>query len=216
MLSLINGYRQQNGLSPLTPSPSLSRAALWKSADMAQNQYLSHDDVGRGWIQRLTDCGYPSTNDGEDLAAGNSDAQRTFEQWRTSAPHNANLLSGTFHAVGVGRAEISGGMWYWAADFGPSVDGDASVAPALVSGPPAPPPAPSRASISAGSIATVNTPGDCLHVHTAPSLASPVNACLPDASPLSITGGPVQADGYSWWSTGSGGWVAGQYLKSSP
>jgi uncharacterized protein YkwD len=215
MLSLINSYRQQNGLSPLNPSPALSRAALWKSSDMAQNQYFSHDDLGRGWLQRLLDCGYASMNDGEDLAAGNSDAQRTFEQWRTSPPHNANLLSSTFHAVGVGRAEISGGMWYWTADFGPSVDSDSSNAPSLVSGPPPPPAAPGHSSISAGSTVMVNTPADCLRVHAAPSLASAVSACLPDGAPLNITGGPVQGDGYIWWSIASGGWVAGQYLKPS-
>jgi uncharacterized protein YkwD len=215
MLTLINNYRQQNGVGPLTPSPTLDRAALWKSSDMAQNDYFSHDDPGRGWLQRLLDCGYPSTNDGEDLAAGNSDAQHTFEQWRTSPPHNANLLSSTFHAIGVGRAEISGSMWYWTADFGPSVDSDASNAPSLVSGPPPPPSSPGHASIGAGSSVSVNTPGDCLRVHASPSLSSSVTACLPDTTPLNITGGSQQSDGYTWWPIATGGWVAGQYLKPS-
>jgi uncharacterized protein YkwD len=212
MLSLINSYRSQNGLSPLAPSPGLMRAALWKSSDMAQNQYFSHDDLGRGWLQRLLDCGYSSTNDGEDIAAGNADAQHTFEQWRTSPPHNANLLSATFHVIGVGRAELAGGQWYWTADFGPSMDADA--------------PAPTTASSSAGQVshgsigvgltAMVNTPNDCLRVHSQPSIASTVSACLPDGATLLIAGGPVTGDGYSWWSTSSGGWVAGQYIKPPP
>jgi uncharacterized protein YkwD len=212
MLSLINTYRSQNGLVPLAASPTLGRAALWKSADMAQNQYFSHDDLGRGWLQRLLDCGYTSTNDGEDLAAGNSDAQHTFEQWRTSPPHNAILLSPVFHAIGVGRAQLTGGQWYWTADFGPAVDAD-STGSAGPGGPPPPPPAPARAGPGAGSTMMVSTPNDCLRVHSAPTLASGVSACLADGSSVSITGGPVQADGYSWWSTAGGGWVAGQYLK---
>lgn len=212
MLSIINTYRSQNGLSPLTASPSLSRAALWKSSDMAQNQYFAHDDLGRGWLQRLLDCGYPSSNDGEDLAAGNADAQHTFDQWRTSPPHNANLLNPVFHAIGVGRAELAGGQWYWTADFGPSVDADTAGSSGPGS-PPPPPPAPSsRGSLAVGAGATVNTPNDCLRVHSAASMASSVGACLSDGASLTITGGPVQADGYTWWSITTG-WVAGQYLK---
>ena len=210
MLSLINAYRSQSGLSPLAASPSLARAALWKSADMAQNQYFAHDDLGRGWLQRLLDCGYASSNDGEDLAAGNADAQHTFEQWRTSPPHNAIMLSPIFHAIGVGRAQLSGGQWYWTADFGPSMEADAT-APSTTSA--SQPSSSFRTPIAVGLTEIVNTPNDCLRAHSAPAIASLVGVCLPDTTSVVILGGPITADGYTWWSISAGGWVAGQYLK---
>jgi uncharacterized protein YkwD len=210
MLSLINAYRIQSGFSALAASASLGRAALWKSADMAQNQYFAHDDLSRAWSQRILDCGYTSTNAGEDLAAGNADAQHTFEQWRTSPPHNANLLGASFHVIGIGRAQVAAGQWYWTADFGAVADTDTS-APTFSTSSPASTSA--RSTIGIGHAAIVNTPNECLRAHASPSESSYVAACLPDGTPVLIVSGPIAADGYTWWSASGAGWVAGQYLK---
>jgi uncharacterized protein YkwD len=214
MLSLMNAHRSKNSLAPLTLSPTLGRAALWKSADMAVNHYFSHDDLSRGWLQRIQDCGYGSMSDGEDLAAGYADADETFDQWRTSPPHNANMLNPAFHAVGIGRAQAPGGQWYWTADFGPAVDSDGGSAA------PSSPHSSSDASsttgkIAVGSAAIVNTPGDCLRARASASLDSIVAACLPDGASVRIVAGPKTSDGYTWWQTGTG-WIAGQYLKPTP
>ena len=162
MLSLMNAHRAKNSLGPLVLSPNLGRAALWKSADMATNRYFSHDDLSRGWLQRIQDCGYGSMSDGEDIASGYSDAQATFDQWRTSPPHNANILGASFRAVGIGRAQSAGGQWYWTADFGPAVDSDAG-APAS---PGTRPSSDSSGHISTGSSAVVSTPHDCLRARS--------------------------------------------------
>ena len=54
----------------------------------------------------------------ENIAAGNSGAAGTFNQWRNSAGHNANML-GNYSIIGIGRA-TGGGTYgsYWTTVFG--------------------------------------------------------------------------------------------------
>ena len=134
-LTLINDYRQQNGQQPLTLSAGLTNASAWKSQDMVANNYFAHDDVyvPRSWDQRIRDCGYDyNTWIGENIAAGNDTAADTFEQWRNSPGHNANMLSSNYSAIGIARAFGSGAAygWYWTTDFGGFSDG-APAAPTL-------------------------------------------------------------------------------------
>ena len=123
-LRLINNYRADNHLPPLVLSESLTRASSWKSQDMAANNYFAHNDTpsGREWVQRLRDCGYEfNAWMGENIAAGNDTAAATFEQWRNSPGHNANMLSENFNAIGIGRYYRASGAtfrWYWTTDFG--------------------------------------------------------------------------------------------------
>lgn len=218
MLSLMNAYRAQNGAAALTPSASLGRSALWKSTDMALNHYFAHDDLTRSFQQRLQDCGYSSTYDGENIAEGYADARETLQQWENSPEHNQNLLNPSYHAVGVGRAQAAAGQWYWTTDFG-AVPDPASTTSSVAAQtspltPPAPPPPPSTAAnLSIGETVQVNTPNDCLRARTAPSLAAPAPTCVPDGTSLTLVAGPVSADGYIWWSASGVGWVAGQYLR---
>jgi uncharacterized protein YkwD len=122
LLDLINGHRVDNGLSPLSISPTLTDAALWMSRDMAENDYFSHtDSLGRDPFQRMADFGYDyNTWKGENLAAGSDTPQMTFELWRESSGHNANMLSSNFVVVGLAKAYGPNSTygWYWAAEFG--------------------------------------------------------------------------------------------------
>jgi len=139
LLQLINQHRAQNGRAPLAISYKLTRAAQWKSDDLVRNRYFAHDDLDRTWVQRLRDCDYGfGTYLGENIAAGNSTAQATFLQWKNSSGHNANMLSSSYTAIGIGRSYGAGTPygWYWTTDFGGYNDGwvDAidSVAPVTV------------------------------------------------------------------------------------
>ena len=128
VLELINDYRQGNGLGPLALSATLTRAAAWKSQHMADNNYFAHDDlpIARTWDDRIRDCGYGFTTwIGENIAAGNSSAAATFEQWRNSAGHNQNMLNSNYNAIGIGRAFGANTPygWYWTTDFGGVADG---------------------------------------------------------------------------------------------
>lgn len=66
----------------------------------------------------------------------------------------------------------------------------------------------------AGAQAVVE-PGSCLNLRSEPSLSSSKITCLTAGTGVAVTGGTVQADGYTWVpvTTASGsGWVAGNYL----
>lgn len=126
-LVLINQYRAQNGLNPLTVSTNLNRAAAWMVEDMATKGYFSHtDSFGRSPFQRAIDCGYP-TGAGENLAAGTtwSTAQAAFDAWRASPGHNQNMLTGFYQQIGIARYYRAGSPygWYWATNFGATNDG---------------------------------------------------------------------------------------------
>jgi uncharacterized protein YkwD len=130
-LVLINNHRAQNGRQPLGVSYTLSLAAQWKSNDLGANAYFAHDDLNRTWVQRIRDCGYGyNTYLGENIAAGNSSAQATFNQWKNSPGHNANMLSANFSTIGIGRAFTSGSPygWYWTTEFGGVDDGYVTIA----------------------------------------------------------------------------------------
>lgn len=133
LLQLVNDHRAQNGFGPLAASWTLSKAAQWKSQDMATNKYFAHDDLTRTWVQRIRDCGYGyNAWLGENIAAGNSGALATFNQWKNSAGHNANMLNANYTAIGIGRAYGAGSPygWYWTNEFGSVSDGWPSGTPA--------------------------------------------------------------------------------------
>jgi uncharacterized protein YkwD len=127
LLQLINAHRQQQNLSELTLSQNLTRAATWMSNDMASKNYLNHtDSFGRTPDLRLTQCGYSTFNvaNGENIAGEATDAQATFDQWKNSTVHNTNMLTPTFHFVGISRTynPNSSLKWYWVANFGGQED----------------------------------------------------------------------------------------------
>ncbi len=126
VLKLINDYRAQNGLGALRVSVALTRAADWMSADMAAKNYFNHtDSQGRDPFVRMTAFGYNYAGyRGENIAAGYSDAGRTFDLWRNSPGHNAAMLNANFNVIGIGRVygASSTYKWYWTTDFGSFVD----------------------------------------------------------------------------------------------
>ena len=118
---LLNNLRAQNGLAALAESPILDESSEWMSTDMATNNYFDHtDSLGRDPFTRMAAFGYNSTYEGENIAAGNSDAQDTYTQWVDSAPHLANMLDSDYTQVGCGRAYSASSTygWYWTTDFG--------------------------------------------------------------------------------------------------
>lgn len=131
-LNLINDYRRSRGLGTLKLTQTLGAASEHHSQSMATHNYFSHTLISQGisWSQNMTNHGYDyNTFRGENIAAGNSTAQATFNQWKGSSAHNANMLSGNYKAIGIGR--VYGGSstygYYWTTDFGGVADGAARV-----------------------------------------------------------------------------------------
>jgi uncharacterized protein YkwD len=164
-LTLINNYRAQNAAGPLQVSIALETASQWMSNDMATNNYFSHtDSLGRSSGARLAAFNYPYTPWGENIAAGNSDAQSTFTQWQTACDpdasgnctyaHRQNMLNPSFQVIGIARAFGASSTygWYWTTDFGGVVDptmSPSTSAPAISSFSPNP------ATIAAGQSASL-------------------------------------------------------------
>ena len=129
-LVLINNYRAQNSLGPLSASYMLTKASAWKSKDLATNNYFAHDDLARTWSARIRDCNYGfNTWLGENIAAGYTTAQQVFAGWQASPGHNANMLGTNYTTIGIGRYFVQGSTygWYWTTDFGGFSDGWATV-----------------------------------------------------------------------------------------
>jgi uncharacterized protein YkwD len=162
VLSLINGYRAQNGLTPLLLSDALSTSADRHSHDMGRYGFFGHTTVRSDWFPagaspwtRMAASGYGyRTAEGENIAAGYADAATVFAGWRSSPGHNANMLDRDYLVIGVGHEVVAGSPYgsYWTTDFGGTVDPTARRAPA---GAPGPYPDVSTADPYAGAIATL-------------------------------------------------------------
>jgi uncharacterized protein YkwD len=131
-LNLINEYRRSKGLGALKLTQTLGAAAEHHSKSMADNNYFSHTLIPQGisWSQNMTNHGYDySTYRGENIAAGNSTALSTFNQWKGSSAHNANMLSSNYKAIGIGRVYGGSSTYghYWTTDFGGVADGGARI-----------------------------------------------------------------------------------------
>ena len=128
-LSMLNSYRSQNGLDPLTVNQTLNRTAAWMVTDMGSNNSFSHtDSLGRSAYKRAVDCGYAG-GAGENLAGGSAwdTAQETFDAWKASPGHNANMLGAYYTEIGIARLNAPGSSygWYWATEFGAGSGGGA-------------------------------------------------------------------------------------------
>ena len=123
-LTLINLYRDRQGVQQLAVAPPLTIAAKWMSADLATRvkaagDFSHTDSLGRDPFARMCAFGYClNTWKGENIAAGNATAAATFAQWRDSPGHNENMVRAEYTVIGIGRAQ--GGLygWYWTTDFG--------------------------------------------------------------------------------------------------
>jgi uncharacterized protein YkwD len=122
LLRLINQYRQEHGVGPLTLNTNLVAAADWLSKDSAAKNYTSHiDSLGRDPYQRMDAFGYTDTTwRGENIVAGFGTAAEAFAWWKASPSHNENMLRSIYVVIGIGRAYNAGSQygWYWTTDFG--------------------------------------------------------------------------------------------------
>lgn len=130
MLHLINGYRQDHGLAPLTLTARLGTGAQVKASDMADRSYLEHTspDGERFW-ELLNRVGYTyDTRMAENIAAGYGSAQSTFQQWVNSTTHRETMLNPAYTAIGIGSDHNPDSQygWYWATEFGGVVGTPAS------------------------------------------------------------------------------------------
>jgi uncharacterized protein YkwD len=120
-VELLNAYRGELGLAPVTLNSELGAAAKYHSADMANNNYFDHylfdgTDAGTN-IQNFGYTGFPYA---ENIAAGMATAQEVLIGWQNSPDHNATMTNPQYTEIGIGLAynEASHYGWYWTATYG--------------------------------------------------------------------------------------------------
>ncbi len=107
MLCLTNYARAGAGLAPLKPAPVLQRAGRDKlAADVSCGQF-SHSPCGKPFTTVFTRylTGASGYDIGENIAWGTGDygsARQTMSDWLQSAGHRTNILTASFHDVGIG------------------------------------------------------------------------------------------------------------------
>jgi uncharacterized protein YkwD len=111
-LCVLNAERARHNLRPLRLNRRLSVAARRHSRAMARKRFFSHTSPGgASFVDRIRGTGYlsgaSSWSVGENIAygsGGRSTPRAVGTAWMNSPGHRANILSGSFRAIGIGIA----------------------------------------------------------------------------------------------------------------
>ncbi|BBH21729.1 hypothetical protein Back11_30740 [Paenibacillus baekrokdamisoli] len=118
VLQLVNAERAKAGLKALTMNASLSKVASTKASDMRDNNYFSHDSPSYGSpFDMMKKFGISFSYAGENIAAGQQDAQAVMTAWMNSPGHRANIMSPNFTEMGLGYSPGGNMSPYWSQMF---------------------------------------------------------------------------------------------------
>jgi len=98
--SMISGYRQNNGLGPVTVDPELTQLAEAQSRAMVAKDKLDHNVAG-SLKDRIKKSGYDARTAVENISAGYHTLAEAFSGWRDSPPHKANMLNRSATRMGI-------------------------------------------------------------------------------------------------------------------
>ena len=98
--SMISGYRQNNGLTPVTIDPILTRMAQEQARVMAARDKLDHS-AGRPFQDRIRTSGFDARVAAENISAGYHTLAEAFSGWRDSPQHRANMLLNGATRMGI-------------------------------------------------------------------------------------------------------------------
>lgn len=90
---MVNSYRAEKGLRPLTLDSRLTKAAHDHSADLAARDKITHKGSNGSdpWV-RVEKAGYRPKLAAENVGAGQRSLEEVFRGWQMSPGHNKNLL----------------------------------------------------------------------------------------------------------------------------
>lgn len=99
---MINGYRTERGLPPLTIEKHLTRAARQHARDLANSDRISHtgSDGSDPW-GRVKVTGYKPKLAAENVGAGQMSFTEVLQGWKDSPGHNRNLLLADATQMGI-------------------------------------------------------------------------------------------------------------------
>ena len=90
-VSMISGFRANNGLDAVTLDPELMKLAEAQARDMAKRDRLDHGNK-KPFVARLKVSGYSTKIAAENVGAGYHTLAEAFSGWRDSPPHRKNML----------------------------------------------------------------------------------------------------------------------------
>ncbi len=111
VVDLVNQIRVKNGLKELKINWQLSRVARYKSMDMRDKGYFSHQSPTYGSpFDMMKNFGISYRTAGENIAKGQRSPQAVVDAWMNSSGHRANILSSSYTEIGVGHVS-QGNIW---------------------------------------------------------------------------------------------------------
>jgi uncharacterized protein YkwD len=122
LVALTNQSRAAAGLKALKVDSTLTSVARWRSKDMIQRDYFSHDIPGFGKVfKKLDQKGYCYKVAGENIGWNNyPDDEATaqiHEMFMGSSGHRANILGKTWDVIGIGAYKGPDGKKMWTVLF---------------------------------------------------------------------------------------------------
>lgn len=106
VIRLVNKERAEAGLPALKYDWELARVAKYKSKDMNNVGYFSHNSPTYGSpFTMMKDFGISYKSAGENIARGQASAEEVVNAWMNSPGHRENILDGDFTHIGVGYVD---------------------------------------------------------------------------------------------------------------
>lgn len=118
VIKLVNAERAKRGLPALKANWQLSRVARYKSQDMIDKNYFSHQSPTYGSpFHMMESFGIRYSAAGENIAYGQRTPADVMNAWMNSPGHRSNILSPSYTEIGVGLATNKNGVKYWTQMF---------------------------------------------------------------------------------------------------
>ena len=111
VIKLVNAERTKQGLKELQYDWELARVARYKSEDMRDQNYFSHESPIYGSpFEMIKNFGISYNAAAENIAKGQTTPEQVVRSWMNSSGHRANILSSKYTHIGVGYAK-NGHLW---------------------------------------------------------------------------------------------------------
>ena len=108
-----NRLRAETGANPLQLDETLTKAAMLRAVEMAYSGCFSHTRPdGRYFSFVLLDLGYSMIGCGENIAMGQTTAEKAVKSWKNSKGHYENIIYPNYTKTGVGVIKVAGGWWW--------------------------------------------------------------------------------------------------------
>ena len=109
---LVNEHRTAAGLSPVTYSAKISKAAQVRAVEIEKSFSHTRPD-GRYFSTVFAEHGISYRYSGENIAWGQKSPEEVVNAWMNSAGHRANIMNAKFKELGVGYRQNARGVNYF-------------------------------------------------------------------------------------------------------